>query len=263
MSYKSIIIPKTANIAVSHQTNLGVDNYDLDELYSPDTDQWRQKVLDLGPSKSVPNKSYWFDRSRYRNNGTINGAVWKQQPSGIWAMSFDGTDDYIDAGSAANLRVTRGSILVWIKPATVAAGTGFIAGLPYDDGATWDSPYTGFQIARADKTLLWYGTVQGTYIIYQSAAVFAVDTWYHAVITWDGTTAKGYVNASEVISQVPATGGDITYGSPNPSYVIGQRSKNAAGEYFNGLIPVVRTYNRCLTATEIQRHYLATKWEYQ
>src|SRR3990167_5721859 len=100
MKQSSIITPKAAEGFVSHQTNLGVSTYDLDELYSPDTEHWKSKVLDLGSPKYPPRVAtaptrYWFDRSRYQNHGTITGAVWKQLPSGVWVLSLDGIDDTI------------------------------------------------------------------------------------------------------------------------------------------------------------------------
>ena len=45
MTSDSIVIPKVAKGWVSHQTNLGIDSYDLSELYSPNTGHWKSKVL--------------------------------------------------------------------------------------------------------------------------------------------------------------------------------------------------------------------------
>src|SRR3990167_10553439 len=113
MNFSSIITPKVTNGWVSHQTNLGVSTYDLDELWSPDSEIWKAKVLDLGSPKQPPQEvtaptRYWFDRSRYQNHGTITGATWKRLPSGVWVMSFDGTDDNILLPTVSALDPTTG-----------------------------------------------------------------------------------------------------------------------------------------------------------
>jgi len=55
------------------------------------------------------------DLSGYENHGTISGAVWKQLPSGIWILSYDGEDDYVDCGDDASLDVSVISMEVWVR----------------------------------------------------------------------------------------------------------------------------------------------------
>ena len=46
------------------------------------------------------------DRSPYGNHGTITGATWKRLPSGLWCLSFDGSDDYVTVGLGASINIT-------------------------------------------------------------------------------------------------------------------------------------------------------------
>ena len=56
------------------------------------------------------------DRSPYGNHGTITGATWVRLPSGLWCLSFDGSDDYskavdtvLPSGAAAR------TLSAWVK----------------------------------------------------------------------------------------------------------------------------------------------------
>jgi hypothetical protein len=65
-----------------------------------------------------------YDRSPYGNIGSITGAAWKRLPSGLWVLSFDGQDDYVDCGDNNSLEFTTGpfTLLAWIYPTLLAAG---------------------------------------------------------------------------------------------------------------------------------------------
>lgn len=43
------------------------------------------------------------NRSPYGNAGTIVGATWVRLPSGLWCLSFDGSDDYVNLASPSSL----------------------------------------------------------------------------------------------------------------------------------------------------------------
>ncbi|MCK5472652.1 MAG: LamG domain-containing protein, partial [Planctomycetes bacterium] len=67
-------------------------------------------------------------------------------------------------------------------------------------------------------------------------------TWNHVVITWDGATAKLYVDNSEADSQSLA---DISYGTDDL----------IVGGGFIGLIDELAIYNEALSPTTISSHY--------
>ena len=93
---------------------------DIDELvFSPP---------DLGGVLHLPGPSGGgtkiYDRSPYGNTGTITGATWTRLPSGLWVLSFDGTDDWINCGTDDSLDITGNiSIIAWIYPEDIPVNT--------------------------------------------------------------------------------------------------------------------------------------------
>jgi hypothetical protein len=49
------------------------------------------------------------DRSHHGNHGTITGATWTRLPSGLWCLSFDGTDDLVTVPHTSELDIATGS----------------------------------------------------------------------------------------------------------------------------------------------------------
>jgi len=61
------------------------------------------------------------DFSGQGNNGTITGAVWKRLPSGLWALTFDGTDDKVTVTDDASiLTLPTFTWLSWVNLSSFA-----------------------------------------------------------------------------------------------------------------------------------------------
>ena len=60
-----------------------------------------------------------YDRSQYGNHGTITGATWEKLPSGLWYLSFDGSDDIVTVANANCLNFGDSSftLLLWVQEA--------------------------------------------------------------------------------------------------------------------------------------------------
>jgi hypothetical protein len=58
------------------------------------------------------------DKSGSKNDGRVHGATWTREGRVGGCMSFDGKDDYIDAGNRPSLTMPDGeiSIAAWLKP---------------------------------------------------------------------------------------------------------------------------------------------------
>ena len=78
------------------------------------------------------------DASGYDNVGTINGATWTAEgdtPSEKgYALSFDGSNDYVDTIDLSWGRDDSFSIAVWIKPATASGNK------PIVSKSSWNIP---------------------------------------------------------------------------------------------------------------------------
>jgi hypothetical protein len=78
------------------------------------------------------------------------------------------------------------------------------------------------------------------------------NTWYHVVVTFDGTNAQGYINGVAATNSAVATAYTTSQGGP---FSIGARSDN--GFNFNGIIDDVSFYSNVLSASTISNHYVA------
>jgi hypothetical protein len=85
---------------------------------------------------------------------------------------------------------------------------------------------------------------------------YALNTWFHIVGTYDGTTIRQYTNGTQVDSLnytgTPSSGGEVRINRRWDDVV-------SSGNLFDSNIATVRIYNRALTASEIQQNYNATK----
>lgn len=185
------------------------------------------------------------DSSGNGNDGTINGAAFVDGVSGQ-ALSFDGVDDYVDAGNDASLNVGTGDFtaMAWVKPAELKQsgivnkgyyfyGTGWILDMPYNNGIL--RLETGFNGGDA-------GTVQssaGTMTLdeWQFVAVSANRTGITNVYRNDVLVGSGYISSADLFTTNTLKIGVIT------------------GCFFNGLIDEVRVYDRALSAEEIKAQY--------
>ena len=189
-----------------------------------------------------------YDTSDNNNIGILSGPSWGGSTTTCkigGCLSFDGTNDYVDAGNAASLDITNAiTIEGWIKLNAIgayqeiaskisAAGIGYSLRIDSNNKISFVLGATG---------AAWGGTTGNT--------ALTAGVWYNVAAKWDGNNIKVYLN-----------GADDTVGSPTQasvgtvvqSFTIGEISYG--GDYFNGLIDEVRVYNRALSAEEVRYHY--------
>lgn len=188
------------------------------------------------------------DRSPYGNHGTITGATWVRLPSGLWCLSFDGTDDYVATGYKASLNPTIAvSIELWVK-------AGSIAGYPYFNGRGYFTQ--GFNFSLSDsKIYFWIKTTDGILTV-ASVSTLNTDVFYHIVGTYDSAggsnNMKVYINGA-LDAQDTLTGTIVPFTAYSMGTYMGRA--DIAGSYFDGLLALVCLYNRALTALEVGNHF--------
>jgi prepilin-type N-terminal cleavage/methylation domain-containing protein len=184
-----------------------------------------------------------IDSSGYNNNGTlINGPTWTTdtpqkaagQGQGKYALSFDGTNDYVNLGTVGRYS-NAVSVEAWVKHTPAVDYDDIVAGLCGD---------LLFAFNQLNQ-LRWGGQCNNPF----SGLTYATNidnAWHHVVATYNGSSAKAYVDGVLVSS-----------GSASGSFSAGTLhiGNSGSGEYYNGLIDEVRVYSAALTATEIQQHY--------
>ena len=86
----------------------------------------------------------------------------------------------------------------------------------------------------------------------------SINTWQNIVATFDGATAKIYLNSIQLGTTASAT---TLFSVLNNDLTIG-RLDSSFGRYFPGSIGPVFIYSRALTSSEISQNYNALKGRY-
>lgn len=191
-----------------------------------------------------------------------------EQIANAEAMSFNGTDQYIDSGSSSNFQFQASdsfTLSAWIYPTVSQANRQTIIG-----NRNWNtSPYQGWSF----KTSLQSGVNRiemeidsGTTVAsYYTTTGVGLNQWHHVVGVYDasqsaiGDRFSFYINGSLVgkaafSAQIPAT---ITYAT---KLTIGALQDQNGSQYafWNGKLDEVAIFNKALSADKIQQIYNAT-----
>ena len=186
------------------------------------------------------------DLSGNRATGQIKGATWTTGGKYGAALSFNGSNSYVDLGNPSSLQSTGSmSWSAWV----------YITGNPPDDGqivarstdqAGWQfktSPDTG------KRTFAVAVSTSSAHVQRYSKTVPSLKTWYHVAGVYNASakTLDIYVNGAlddGVLSGTVPSSQVL----PNVNTTIGMRS---GGYYFQGTIDELRIYNRALAQSEI------------
>ncbi len=223
---------------------LGVEAFDGSDNTSPRTLQTRSTSLCDAPSGLVA--SYSFDEgsgltvgdsSGNGHAGTITGATWATGRYG-GGLDFNGTNASVDLGGLGTFYQTGFTLEAWVQKQSATKNDVAIVG-------TWNG--NGGPMLWVDHIATRYHLTMNNGIAnyLDSGRNPIAGQWQHLAATYDGTTARFYIDGTEVASR-PVSGG---IGSSN-NWRIGAYGSTAGG-FFDGLIDNIRIYNRGLTPGEI------------
>ena len=211
-------------------------------------------ALDAGNTKSYPGiGTDWYDRSGNGNDGTLTGPTFDSGNGG--SIVFDGTDDYVTTGN------------------TLTDADELFA----DTGRAWSvsSWFNVDVISITDKAVISRGGVSGpgnNFLVWVDNAnlnvklrggtttnigSIAINTWYNVAVTWDGTTANGYLNG-QFINTIPVGTASIK----TDPFCIGITGDNLDNDPFDGKISQTLAYNKAFTASEVQQNFNAFRGRY-
>jgi len=190
---------------------------------------------------------YANDGSGNNNNGRLGIGATPDVSDPTWtigkvggALSFDGVDDYVNAGNGTSIQLNESgwTVEAWIYPLSAQnTETGHRSAIYYaGSGATW-------WIIVYDNDIMFQQMVSPYANISANINNIQNNIWYHVVVASSGTTKNIYVNGILI-----KTG---TLSVNNATQAIISRSTDT----FNGLIDEVRIYNRALSVEEIRYHY--------
>jgi RHS repeat-associated protein len=214
--------------------------------------------------ESGENATFFRDWSSRRNNAKCSGTNCpKIATSGKFgnALSFDGVNDYLDAGKKSNLNVKSAiTIEAWINPAVaqekcwdgVSGNYGVLSkvGGPANS-ANWswqlrygapDGCNLGFQFNGNPEGIKWVTFKKN----------LKAGQWYHIVGTFNGKEIKSYLNGklkdTNKISSIKGYQNKLLIGN------------DGWANYFNGKIDDVRIHRRALSSKEIKASYDASMY---
>jgi len=193
-----------------------------------------------------------YDTSGNGNDGTISGAVSARGRIGS-AMSFDGTDDYINFGSASTLdNITIKTIEFWTKLDSL-----YPNGQPGDHFINKGD--TGWFIAT-DSTSggrnIFGHNFSGTAGRW-SFPKFNTGAWYHVVLIYDKGSISNdpivYVNGvSQTVTEYSTPSGTA---NSDASFDLLISKSPGYSRYVDGIIDEVRIYNYARTRAQIAWDY--------
>ncbi len=187
----------------------------------------------------------FMSKDKHGHLSTVTGALWTPQ-----GRSFDGADDYINAGNDASLDITDAiTIEAWFTAG--GQGQAGYGRLISKEGSVFFLNFTSANILTC--------VIKDSGGTSHSIGVeVTYNVWHHIILAYNGALQTVDLDGEQF--GTPASWvGDINTDTSN--IVIGNREANDRS--WDGLIGEVRIYNRMLTPLEIQHNYLATKWRYQ
>jgi len=173
------------------------------------------------------------DSSSNNNHATVNGAaVWNP---GELALTFDGTDDYVQTPVPADSTRT---LAAWIRPHNAAAGANdanvYNAHIGGEWGSGWGVRNNQIYVVLDDQD-------------YNSGVPISNNIWQHVAVAFDSSTVRIYVNGQLKDSRSYNQGAVTT-----ATYRIGRSSNNDfSNVYFDGDIRDAKIYGRAVNDLEV------------
>ncbi len=160
------------------------------------------------------------------------------------AYSFGGPSQYI---SAQDTNLPQGTaprtVCSWMRPTALPGSGQFRIAMRYGQPLAGQSNYIGLYNDGVQQTVIFSGWTDHLTSPYTAAT----NTWMHLCGTYDGTTARLYLNGGLVASAAKAWNTTLM---GNNGIIIGQG--DLTGTFpFQGAVDDVRIYNRVLTDNEI------------
>jgi Concanavalin A-like lectin/glucanases superfamily/GEVED domain len=166
-----------------------------------------------------------------------------------YLIDFDGVDEFIDFGDNHDL-TSSFSLEAWVlQETTVTTGTIISNG---NIDATLKSGYH-LVLNNNYPNLTWYDNSNNEVVNITSPYAIPNNEWHHISATYDGTTARLYIDGIEVISGTPSSSAlntpqSFKIGAETTNYAVLSSSIN----FFNGAIQEIRIWDVALSEAQIR-----------
>ena len=207
------------------------------------------------------------DASGYGNNGIVTGCTSAAGQSGVanTAYKFNGTGNYIRVPHSGSIDTNR-KLTMYAKIHVDGFFQGNCHGNDIMDKAASDfapglyslrfapsnsNGNCAFQDTTHQNYMFEYGSLAPSYAVMNNPPYIQKGGWDNVISTYDGDTAKMYVNG--VLRHTFASTAGI--GSNIHDLFIGMKDDPSYEYYFNGSIDDIALWNRALSACEVSRMY--------
>lgn len=170
---------------------------------------------------------------------------WTQAGKFGKALNFDGTNDVVTVtdNNALDLPTTF-TLSGWIK--STVSNDGNFHTILAKMGAADPSSYKLY--LKDTGTIGLYNGASGAFVV-SGSTVLSINTWYYIAATYDGTTAKVYVNGAQDGSVSYST----SFGSTTDALRFGTNTVGGASpQLFSGSMDEMKIYGQALTADQIK-----------
>ncbi len=191
-----------------------------------------------------------LDATANGNHGVVNGTVPFVAGKVGSAFSFTGNGaNSVRIPNSASLQSSLLSVEYWIffnnaqnsvnvtKRSSTGAGDAWQVGISYS-GGNFNLQFVGY-------------TASGLFDWYSPPLSSPVGVWTHVAATYDGSTVRGYINGTQVLTLAVA----LQLGSRNSDIFVGAYPTGIFA--LDGKIDELSIYNRALSAAEVQAVYQA------
>ena len=212
--------------------------------------------LDSGnPYSYAGSGTTWYDVSGNANNATlINSPTYSTDNGGVlnWVAA---SSQYATVPMYSALRMANITQEAWVYLNSTAAQV-FI-GMQY--GSSSNNSYALW----VDSGVFNFGVNTGGTFYYNGSSAPTTGVWYHLAHTYNGTIQYFYINGVQINAFLSSASGNIAYDISNTKLAIAADFNTGYDGgpvvFVNGKMPIVRLYNRALTAAEVLQNYNAMK----
>ena len=199
--------------------------------------------IDLAASTIQSYKIFYETSGTCPNSSTFDLAVIASGIANNYSMSFDSASgDYIEASFNLPSNTTSFSVSMWVNTTSFSTTQILIDNR--------DSASDGYNCFINSNTINF--RINGTDTSVSTSSL-NVNNWFHLALTYDGSTAKIYLDSGTPTQQSLTTTLNI-----NNVTRIGAISQSTASTFFNGKLDEVGIWDTALTSTQIQSIYDAT-----
>ena len=185
-----------------------------------------------------------------------------EQIANAEAMSFNGTDAYVNANSLSSTlqSLTVGSISMWWNPVDATPSSSNCL-FSVSSTSVNNDYFALYNLSNGKFYAQLKDNGSNRWILETDAAAFSDNTWHHIVITQNGTAPELYVNGSKpaqtftLSTSVTRWWNNITIEQVNIGLITASGGTSGIS---NGKIDEVAIFNTALPASKIQEIYNAT-----